>query len=198
MAVNPKIFKAYDIRGTYPTELDEETAYKIGRAFVTFIKPPQVIVGRDMRLSGPQIFKAVTDGIRDQGADVVDIGLVSTDQYYFACTKLGGAGMMVTASHNPKDYNGFKMVREMPYLLSGNTGIQDLRRLVEQNSWPEPGRRGEISTRDVSEEFVEALLGLVDTASIKQLKVIADTGNGAVGPSLSRVYARLPVELIGM
>src|SRR3712207_578667 len=102
MAVDPKIFKAYDIRGIYPTELDETTAYKIGRAFVTFLQPKQVIVGRDMRLSGPQIFKAVTDGLRDQGADVVDIGMVSTDQYYFACTRLGGAGMMVTASHNPK------------------------------------------------------------------------------------------------
>lgn len=198
MAVNPKIFKAYDIRGIYPTELDEDTAYKIGRAFVTFIKPWQVIVGHDMRLSGPQLFQAVTDGIRDQGADVVDIGMVSTDQYYFACSRLGGAGMMVTASHNPKAYNGFKMVREMPYLLSGDTGIQDLRRLVEQDTWPEPARRGEMTTRDLSEEFVQALLKLIDPAKLKPLKVIADTANGAVGPALSRVYAHLPVHLTKM
>ncbi|HZB94577.1 MAG TPA: phosphomannomutase/phosphoglucomutase, partial [Herpetosiphonaceae bacterium] len=156
MSVDPKIFKAYDIRGVYPTELDETAAYKIGRAFVTFVGADQVIVGRDMRLSGPQLFKAVTDGITDQGADVVDIGMVSTDQYYFACSRLGGAGMMVTASHNPKQYNGFKMVREMPYLLSGDTGIQDLRRLVEQDRWTDPGRKGTITHRDLSEEFVEA------------------------------------------
>ena len=198
MAVDPKIFKAYDIRGIYPTELNEDAAYKIGRAFVTFLQPKQVIVGRDMRLSGPQIFKAVTDGIRDQGADVVDIGMVSTDQYYFACSTLGGAGMMVTASHNPKAYNGFKMVREMPYLLSGETGIQDLRRLVEQDQWSDPPRRGEMTSRDLSDEFVQALLGLIDVAAIKPLKVIADTGNGMVGPALRRVYAHLPVKLTEM
>ena len=198
MSVNVKIFKAYDIRGIYPTELDEDTAYKIGRAFATFLKADQVIVGRDMRLSGPQIFKAVTDGLRDQGANVIDIGMVSTDQYYFACSKLGHPGMMVTASHNPKEYNGFKMVRRMPYLLSGDTGIQDLRKLVEENQWAEASQRGEISTIDVSEEFVEALLALIDVDALKPLKVIADTGNGMVGPILQRVYDRLPVELIGM
>ena len=198
MSVNPKIFKAYDIRGIYPTELDETAAYKIGRAFVTFLGVDRVIVGRDMRLSSPQIFKAVTDGIRDQGADVIDIGLVSTDQYYFACSRLGGAGMIVTASHNPKEYTGFKMVRQMPYLLSGDTGIQDLRRLVEQDTWTEPERRGEMTARDLSEEFVQFVLSLIDVAAIKPLKVIADTGNGMVGPILSRVYAHLPVLLVGM
>ncbi len=198
MSVNTKIFKAYDIRGIYPTELDEETAYKIGRAFATFLSVDKVIVGRDMRLSGPQIFKAVTDGLRDQGADVIDIGMVSTDQYYFACTRLGHAGMMVTASHNPKEYSGFKMVRKMPYLLSGDTGIQDLRQLVEANQWTDAARRGDISTIDLSEEFIEEVLSLIDVQSLKPLKVIADTGNGMVGPILKRVYDRLPVELIGM
>ncbi len=198
MSGDPKIFKAYDIRGIYPTELDEAAAYKIGRALVTFLKADQVVVGHDMRLSGPQLFKAVTDGITDQGADVIDIGMVSTDQYYFACAKIGGAGMMVTASHNPKQYNGFKMVRQMPYLLSGDTGIQDLRRLVEQDRWTEPGRKGKIVKRDLSEEFVEALLKLIDTTAIKPLKVVADTGNGMVGPALSRVYAHLPVDLVKM
>ena len=198
MRVDPKIFKAYDIRGIYPTELAEGAAYKIGRAFVTFLGVDRVIVGRDMRLSGPQIFKAVTDGIRDQGADVIDIGMVSTDQYYFACSTLGGAGMMVTASHNPKQYNGFKMVRQMPYLLSGDTGIQDLRRLVTEDTFSDPGRRGMIEQRDFSEEFVQSLIRLVDVRALKPLKVIADTGNGMVGPALTRLYAHLPVELIGM
>ena len=135
MNVNPGIFKAYDIRGIYPTDLNEEAAYAIGRAFVTFLAVDQVLVGRDMRLSGPQIFDAVTRGIMDQGADVINIGMVSTDQFYFACSEKQLPGMMVTASHNPKEYSGFKMVRQMPYLLSGTEGIQDLRRIVETDAY---------------------------------------------------------------
>src|SRR6266487_2466175 len=151
MNVNPGIFKAYDIRGVYPTDLDERAAYAIGRAFVTFLKAGEVLVGRDMRLSGPQIFDAVTRGIMDQGADVVDIGMVSTDQYYFACSSLKLPGMMVTASHNPKQYNGFKMVRQMPYLLSGDQGIQDLRRIVETDAYAPAARTGSMSEVDLSE-----------------------------------------------
>jgi phosphomannomutase len=198
MNVNPSIFKAYDIRGIYPTDLNEEVAYAIGRAFVTFLKTDQVIVGHDMRLSGPAVFDAVTRGITDQGADVVNIGLVSTDQYYFACAKLNIPGMMVTASHNPKDYNGFKMVRQMPYLLSGNEGIQDLRRLVEQNDFPTATRKGEIKPRKFKDEFVQKVLSLIDVQGLKPLKVIADTGNGTVGPILKEVYQHLPVQLVGM
>jgi phosphomannomutase len=198
MNVNPSIFKAYDIRGIYPTDLNEEIAYAIGRAFVTFLKADQVIVGHDMRLSGPMVFDAVTRGITDQGADVVNIGLVSTDQYYFACAKLNIPGMMVTASHNPKDYNGFKMVRQMPYLLSGNEGIQDLRRLVEQNDFPTATRKGEIKPQKFKDEFVQKVLSLIDVQGLKPLKVIADTGNGTVGPILEEVYQHLPVQLVGM
>ncbi|MFQ5610634.1 MAG: phosphomannomutase/phosphoglucomutase [Anaerolineae bacterium] len=198
MRVNPSIFKAYDIRGIYPTDLNEEVAYAIGRAFATFLKVDTVIVGRDMRLSGPQLFEAVTRGLMDQGADVIDIGMVSTDQYYYACATLGEAGMMVTASHNPAEYNGFKMVRHMPYLLSGDEGIQDLRRLVENNDFPRPPRKGTLRPQDLSEGFVDMVLGLIDVASLKPLRVIADTGNGMVGPILQRVYDRLPVHLTGM
>lgn len=198
MQVNPSIFKAYDIRGIYPTELNEEIAYLIGRAFVTFLGADTVIVGRDMRTSGPALFDAVTRGIMDQGADVADIGMVSTDQYYFACTQLGLPGMMVTASHNPKQYNGFKMVRRMPYLLSGDEGIQDLRRLVEREAFPTPTRRGERREYDFKEQFVQKVLSLIDVEAIKPLKVIVDTGNGMVGPILQAVYARLPIELTGM
>ncbi len=198
MQVNPSIFKAYDIRGIYPTELNEEIAYLIGRAFVTFLGADTVIVGRDMRTSGPALFDAVTRGIMDQGADVADIGMVSTDQYYFACTQLGLPGMMVTASHNPKQYNGFKMVRRMPYLLSGDEGIQDLRRLVERESFPTPTRRGERREYDFKEQFVQKVLSLIDVEAIKPLKVIVDTGNGMVGPILQAVYARLPIQLTGM
>ncbi len=198
MQVNPAIFKAYDIRGIYPTDLNEDAAYMIGRAFVTFLKAETVIVGRDMRISSPAIFAAVTRGIMDQGADVADIGMVSTDQYYFACSKLGHPGMMVTASHNPKEYCGFKMVRQMPYLLSGDEGIQDLRRLVESEEFPAPTRQGQRTAYDFQAEFIEAVLALIDLPAITPLKVIADTGNGMVGPILSKVYARLPVELTGL
>lgn len=200
MQVNPGIFKAYDIRGIYPTDLNEDAAYLIGKAFVTFLKVDTVIVGRDMRLSGPQLFEAVTRGIMDQGADVINVGMVSTDQFYFACTELDKPGMMVTASHNPKAYNGFKMVRKMPYLLSGSEGIQDLRQLVESENFSTPTRKGTMSEIDLSEKFVQRVLGLIDVEALrgKNLKVIADTGNGMVGPILQKVYAHLPVELIGM
>jgi len=196
--VNPGIFKAYDIRGIYPTDLNEDIAYLIGRSFATFLNAEKVVVGHDMRISGPAVFDAVTRGLMDQGADVVSIGLVSTDQYYFACTKLGLPGMMVTASHNPKAYNGFKMVRRMPQLLSGDEGIQDLRMLVESEDFPQPARKGTLSTADFKEEFVQHVLSLIDVNVIKPLKVVADTGNGTVGPILLDVYKHLPVELIGM
>ncbi len=199
MQVNPGIFKAYDIRGIYPTELNEEVGYAIGRAFASFLQVDKVIVGRDMRLSGPQMFDAVSRGLMDQGADVFNIGMVSTDQYYYACATLGLAGMMVTASHNPKEYTGFKMVRKMPQLLSGDKGIQDLRRIVENDEYATPARQGTMVERDLSEEFVKMVLSLIGVEALAPLKVIADTGNGMVGPSLKRVYEQLPsVELVGM
>jgi phosphomannomutase len=198
MQVNPSIFKAYDIRGIYSSELNEGIAYLIGRAFASFLKVDRAVVGRDMRLSGPQLFEAVTRGLTDQGADVADIGMVSTDQFYFACATLNQAGIMVTASHNPAQYNGFKMVRHMPYLLSGDQGIQDIRRLVESEHFATPTRKGNLNPLNLSEQFVDKVLSLIDVPAIKPLKVIADTGNGMVGPILQRVYARLPVKLIGM
>lgn len=198
MNVDSSIFKAYDIRGIYPTQLNEETAYAIGRAFVTFLKVDTVIVGRDMRISGPQMFENVVRGLTDQGADVINIGMVSTDQYYYACANLGHAGMMVTASHNPKEYNGFKMVRKMPQLLSGDEGIQDLLKIIQTDAFAPSNRKGTVTEQDLSEDFVNYILSLVDVDNLKPLKVIADTGNGMVGPSLKRVYNRLPVNLIGM
>jgi phosphomannomutase len=198
MQVNPSIFKAYDIRGIYPTDLNEQAAYLIGRAFATFLQVDKVIVGRDMRISGPAMFAEVTRGLTDQGADVIDIGMVSTDQYYFACSKLGLPGMMVTASHNPKAYNGFKMVRKMPYLLSGDAGIQDLRRLVESEDFPEAPEKGKIIKQDFKEEFVQKVLSIINASAVKPLKVVVDTGNGMVGPILQEVYKRLPVELTGL
>ncbi|HEX9922779.1 MAG TPA: phosphomannomutase/phosphoglucomutase, partial [Anaerolineae bacterium] len=199
MQVNPGIFKAYDIRGVYPDDLNEEAGYAIGRAFVTFLKVDTVIVGCDMRLSGPQMFDAITRGLMDQGTDVINIGMVSTDQYYYACATLDQAGIMVTASHNPAQYSGLKMVKKMPQLLSGDAGIQDLRRIVESDAYASPTRQGTMTEQDLSADFVDMVLGLIDPAALAPLKVIADTGNGMVGPILKRVYERLPsVDLTGM
>ena len=200
MKVNSGIFKAYDIRGIYPEELNEEVAYAIGRAFSTFLKVSTVIVGRDMRLSSPSIFDAVTQGLMDQGTDVINIGMVSTDQYYYACATLKQSGMMVTASHNPAQYSGFKMVKSMPHLLSGDEGIQDLLRIVQSDAFdPKPATPGKMTEQDLSEGFIEMALGLIDIDSLSNFKVIADTGNGMVGPILKRVYDRIPsVDLTGM
>jgi phosphomannomutase len=198
MHVDPSIFKAYDIRGVYPGQLDEQTGRAVGRAFASFLQPEQVVVGRDMRLSSPSVCAALMEGLRQQQANVLDLGMVSTDQFYYACATLGRPGVMVTASHNPAQYCGFKMVREMPYLLSGDEGIQDLRRLIETEDFCPAHGEGLIESRDVSDGFVDKVLGMVDAKRLRRLKVVADTGNGMVGPILKRVYDRLPVDLVGM
>jgi phosphomannomutase len=198
MIVNPAIFKAYDIRGIFPTELNEQVAYGLGRAFVTFIVCEKVIVGRDMRLSGPALQKELISGLTDQGADVLDIGMVSTDQFYYACGISGLPGLMVTASHNPKAYNGFKMVKRMPYLLSGDQGIQEIRQLMETENYPRPVKHGQVALEDFCHPFVNKVLSMVDIPTLRPLKVVVDTGNGMVGPILKEVYRRLPVELIGL
>ena len=179
MHVDPSIFKAYDIRGVYPEQLDEQTGRAVGRAFASFLQPEQVVVGRDMRLSSPSVCAALIEGLRQQQANVLDLGMVSTDQYYYACATLGRPGVMVTASHNPAQYCGFKMVREMPYLLSGDEGIQDLRPLIETEDFRPAHGKGLIESRDVSDGFVDKVLGMVDAI-------------------LKRVYDRLPVDLVGM
>jgi phosphomannomutase len=198
MVVPPSIFKAYDIRGIYPTELSEQTAYLVGRAFASFLTPERVVVGRDMRLSGPALHAEVIRGLTDQGADVVDIGTVSTDQYYFACAKFGVPGLMVTASHNPKDYNGFKMVKQMPQLLSGDAGIQDIRRLVEQESFPAPRGKGTVSEEDTKNAYLDKVLSLIDLPALRPMRVLADTGNGMVGPVWQDLAPRLPIQFTGL
>jgi len=198
MQVDEKIFKAYDIRGIYPAQLDERLAYRIGRAFAALLEAARVIVGRDMRLSGAALQQALVQGLTDQGADVIDIGMVSTDQYYFACGQRELPGVMVTASHNPKEYNGFKLVRRMPYLLSGDEGIQEIRRLVEADEIQPFAQTGRVERVNLQDEFCAEILSLVDVAALQPLKVVADTANGMVGPILRQICARLPVELVGM
>ncbi|MDH7571520.1 MAG: phosphomannomutase/phosphoglucomutase, partial [Armatimonadota bacterium] len=197
MKVDSSIFKAYDIRGIVPEQLNEEIAYRVGRAFVHVVRPSKVVIGRDMRVSGPMLFEAVSRGITDEGVDVLDIGMCATDQYYYACATTNSAGIMITASHNPKEYNGFKMVREMPYLLSGDHGIQEIRRLVEANAFGAPASaRGEMKPLDVREGFAAKVLSLIDVNALQPLKVVIDAGNGMGGVMADAVYDRLPVELV--
>jgi phosphomannomutase len=193
MNTAPEIFKAYDIRGVVPDQLDPDGAERIGRAFVALVKPETVIVGRDMRNSGPEIHPAVVRGLTAAGANVVDIGLVSTDEYYYACATKDLPGMMVTASHNPPQYNGFKMVRRMPNFVSGT----ELGEAIKTASFADADTPGTVSETDLHEEFLQKLLSLVDVSSFKPLKVVVDSGNGMTGPVWEHLAGRLgAVEVI--
>ncbi|MGD9711592.1 MAG: phosphomannomutase/phosphoglucomutase, partial [Thermomicrobiales bacterium] len=152
------LFKAYDIRGVFPEELDADIAYAVGRALVAYLQPSEVAVGRDMRVSGETLSAALIDGIRDQGADVVDVGLVSTDALYFAVGKYGFAsGVMITASHNPPQYNGFKICREDARALSLEEGIGQIRDLVVTGkiSAAPDGKRGDLTSKDILQAYVD-------------------------------------------
>jgi phosphomannomutase len=195
--MDPKIFKAYDVRGIYPGELNEEIAHQIGRAFVAFLGVDRVVVGRDMRTSGPGIAGALLQGIAAQGAEAIDLGLTSTDELYFAVGKFGyPAGIMVTASHNPAEYNGLKMCRAEAIPLSEETGLTDIRDMVANGTIPESKGQGTISSRDVLADYVEHALGFIDKGSLRPLKVVADAGNGMAGMILPRVFEQLPCELV--
>ena len=193
MQVDKSIFKAYDIRGIYGTALFEDTAEAVGKAFVKVIGATNVIVGRDARVSSPALHARVIQGLTSVGANVIDLGMVSTDMYYYACATKDLPGIMITASHNPKEYNGFKMVRKIPYLLSGDEGIQDIRQIIEADAFPPAAATpGTVSQWDVMPEFIQKITTLVDLTAIKPMKVIADTANGMVGPTLDEFYKHLP------
>jgi phosphomannomutase len=195
--LNPDIFKSYDIRGVYPKELDESVAERIGRAFVQFLRPATVAVGRDMRPSSDPLFRAFAKGVVAQGADVVDLGLTSTDELYFAVGRFGyPAGAMITASHNPKQYNGFKLCRENAIALSGDTGVFAIRDLAVAERFDPPAQRGTVTAKDPLPAFVEHCLSFIDVAAIKPLKVVVDAGNGMAGLIVPAIFERLPVQLI--
>jgi phosphomannomutase len=195
--MDPAIFKAYDVRGIYPGELNEDIAYQIGRAFVAFLGADRVAVGRDMRLSGPALAGALLQGIAAQGAEAVDLGLTSSDELYFAVGKFGyPAGIMVTASHNPAEYNGLKMCRAEAVPLSESTGLTEIRDMILNDPIPAPARQGTITQRDVLDGYVEHALSFIDAKTLRPLKVVADAGNGMAGMILPRVFAQLPCELV--
>ncbi len=189
-------FKAYDARGKVPDELNADIAYRVGRAFAEFIKPKQVAVGRDVRLSSDALFIALTSGLTDSGVDVLDLGLCGTEQVYFAAFHLElDGGIMITASHNPVDYNGLKFVRECAKPLSADSGLEDIRRIAEEESFGAAQHQGSITPTDLSVDYIDHLLGyLGDLDSLKPLKIISNPGNGMAGPIIDLLERKLPFE----
>lgn len=187
------VFGAYDVRGIYPTQLNDEIAYKVARGLVVFLGVDQVMVGCDMRLSSPAIKQSVLRGIRDQGATAIDLGMTTTDELYFAVGKYKApAGIMITASHNPGTYNGLKMCREEAIPLSDKTGVNAIRDMVLADNFPVPARVGQIVTKDVLSEFIRHVLSFVNVYRIEKFRIAADAGNGMAGMVLPRVATYLP------
>jgi phosphomannomutase len=196
MKINPSIFKAYDVRGLYPSEVNEDAARQIGGGFVAYLGAKRIAVSRDMRLSSPSVAAAFIDGATEQGADVVDYGMNGTDMMYFAVARDGlDGGVQITASHNPKEYNGIKMVRREAFPLSGEAGIGDIRDMIEAGTIPPPAAtRGTVTTKAILDDYVNHVMSFIDTSIIKPFNVVLDAGNGIAGMVAPRLFERLPVK----
>lgn len=199
-AIDPGIFKAYDIRGLYPSQLDAEVARRVGRAFVDYLGARRIAVGRDCRLSSPALAAAFVEGARAQGAEVTDIGVVSTDMLYFHVARYDlDGGAIVTASHNPKEWNGLKMVRRGALALSGDAGIREIREWVTAGRYADaPPLTGELRSATVREDYARHCLSFVDVTAIPRLKVVLDTANGMGAVGASAIFEHLPVETVRM
>jgi phosphomannomutase len=197
MSITISSFKAYDIRGQIPNELNPDIAYRIGNATVEYLGAKNMVLGRDIRLSSGEFADAVAAGIREAGADVLDIGLGGTEMVYFATGDLeADGGIMVTASHNPADYNGLKLVRRQARPISGDTGLVDIRKLAERDRRLQadaPGKKQEV---DISERYVERLLSFIDRSALRKLRIVTNAGNGGAGMTLDRLEPHLPFEFI--
>jgi phosphomannomutase len=190
--VDPKVFKAYDVRGVYGTELDEDGAYAIGRGYVEQFEPARIAVGRDMRVSSATMAAAVREGAADGGAEVLDVGMVGTEMVYFAVGDLGlDGGVMVTASHNPKEYTGMKIVRHGALPVGGDSGLLDVRDRALRARWRD-APRGAVREEDIWTRFVDRVLSFVDVGALKPLRVVIDAANGMAGAMLPPVLERLP------
>jgi phosphomannomutase len=200
MSANPSAivgFKAYDYRGRIPNELNPEIAYRIGRAYAEFLKPKRVVVGRDIRNSSEELSAALTRGLIDSGVDVYDIGLCGTEVVYFATfSENMDGGIMVTASHNPPDYNGMKFVREQSRPISGDTGLKDIQKIAEANAFSTPASKGTRHVLDVSGKYIEHLLSYLDLSKLKPLKIVVNAGNGGAGLVVDRLEPHLPFQFI--
>jgi phosphomannomutase len=190
-------FKAYDVRGRVPDQLNEAIARRIGRAYAQVIEPRQVVVGHDIRLSSEAIKAALVQGLVEQGVDVYDIGLCGTEEIYFATSHAGmDGGIAVTASHNPKDYNGMKFVREDSRPISGDTGLFDIRALAECDEFQPAAHPGQVHQLDTSAAYIRHLLSYVEVAALKPLKIVVDAGNGGAGRVVDLLEPHLPFEFI--
>jgi phosphomannomutase len=192
LVLDPKVFKAYDIRGIHPSELDEDGAYRVGRGYAEAFEPRRIAVGRDMRLSAPTMAAAVIEGAADGGSDVLDLGLVGTEMVYHAVGDLSlDGGICVTASHNPKEYTGMKIVRAGALPVGGDSGLEDVR-LRAERPFGDVTRRGDVIATDVWDGFVDKVLSFVDQSSVRPLRIVVDAANGMAGTMLPPVLARLP------
>jgi phosphomannomutase len=191
--MNPDIFKAYDIRGVYPGEIDESGAKAIGTAFATYLGADEIAVGHDMRLSSPSLVAAFIDGVTEQGVDVSDYGMLSTDMMYFAVASANHAGgAQITASHNPKQYNGAKLVREGAFPLSGDAGINDIRDMIAGGELPKPAdRRGTVTKKTVLDRYVAHVLSFIDPSVVKPFNVVLDAGSGTGAIAAPKIFDRL-------
>lgn len=188
-------FKAYDVRGKVPSELNSDIAYAIGRAYADEIGAKTVCIGYDIRLSGPEFYEALAKGLNDAGVDVVDLGMIGTEMVYFATAFYGyDGGMMITASHNPADYNGIKMVREESRPISGDTGLLEIERRAHEQKWERTGS-GTRSKKDPYADFVNHLLKIVPPTDLKPIKILADAGNGAAGVAVDKLIPHLPLQI---
>ena len=190
------IFKAYDIRGVYPSELDEEVARRIGRGFAGFVEGDRIAVGRDMRTSSPPLAAAFSEGAGAAGCDVVDLGLLSTDALYFASGLLDLPAAMFTASHNPARYNGIKLCRARAAPIGSDSGMSEIRSLAEADEEPEGPARGKIEKRDVLQDYARHCRSLIDGRLLRPLKVAVDAGNGMAGRTVPIVFSELPFEIV--
>jgi phosphomannomutase len=190
-------FKAYDLRGRIPVELNDDVAYRVGRGYAQFLSPKRVAVGRDVRLSSEGLADALCRGLTDSGVDVYDIGVCGTEGVYFA-TFDGGydGGIMVTASHNPPDYNGMKFVREESRPISGDNGLREIRRFAERGEFPEAPKRGARHRIDTLQAYIAHLLSYVDTGKLEALKIVVNAGNGGAGLMVDQLEPHLPFEFV--
>ena len=189
------IFKAYDVRGVVPDDLDEDVARRVGGAFVDWADLTSVVVGYDCRLSSPSLAEAIRDGITSRGADVVDLGLASTDLMYFASGSLDAAGIMLTASHNPPRYNGVKFCLAGARPVGEETGLEEIRAIAEGDGRPPVAARGSVRRADLLDEYVEHVLSFIDAPNVRPLNVVVDTANGMGGLVVPPVFARLPLKV---
>src|SRR3954454_2923904 len=192
--LSTSIFKAYDVRGLYPSEVNEDAARQIGRGFVAYLKAKRIAVSRDMRLSSPAVAAAFIDGAREQGGDVVDYGMLATDMMYFAVARDGhDGGAQITASHNPKQYNGIKLVRREAFPLSGEAGLAEIRDMIASGSIPPPAATpGSLSQMDVVDDYVNHVMSFIDPSIIKPFNVVLDAGSGMAGLVAPKLFERLP------